>query len=215
MQQVIRVLIADDHPLVLRGIRETLSASTRIDVVAEVGRSDEAQQMCRKLVPDVLLMDLQMPGATAPDTIRFVQKYCATTRVVILSAYDDDAYVRAMVALGVAGYVLKDEASEVILGAIHVVMQGGTWFSRRVLERLTGWNPHASTNAIAYPNFTPRERQILDLMGRGRGNVQIAMELSLKEQSVRHHASAIYGKLGVNSRAEAVVWAKEHGFGSP
>jgi len=127
--ETIRVLIADDHPLVRCGIRETLRAADNIALVGEASRRDEAQRLCRELQPDVLLLDLQMSGATAVETVTYVQERSPMTRVVILTAYDDEVYVRRMLAAGVMGYVLKDEVADAIVTAIRTVMQGGMWLS--------------------------------------------------------------------------------------
>ncbi len=212
--ETIRVLIADDPPLMLCGIRDTLLAADDIALVGEATRGDDAQRLCAESLPDVLLLDLQMPGASATQTIRYVQTHCPTTRIVILTAYDDVAYVRHTLALGVPGYVLKDEAGEIVLTAIRSIVQGGTWLSRRVLEKMTSVEAVAPTMAVA-PRLTKREQQVLDCIARGWRNDRIADELYLKEETVRHYVSALYAKLDIASRCEAMVWAQNHGFGSP
>jgi len=213
MVETIRVLIADDHPLVRCGIRETLHGADDIALVGEASRGDEAQRLCRELQPDVLLLDLQMPGATATETVTEVRAHCPQTRVIILTAYDDEVYVRRMLAEGVMGYVLKDEVTEVVLTAIQTAMQGGIWLSRAVSDKLTTGKPHVQMRAED-PDLTVRERQMLDAIARGWRNGRIADELSVTEKTVRQYVSGLYAKLGVDSRGEAIIWAKERGFGA-
>ncbi len=172
MVETIRVVIADDHPLVLQGVRETLSKADDIALVGEASRGDEAQRLCRELQPDVLLLDLQMPGATAVETVAYVHTESPTTRVIILTAYDDEVYVRGMLAAGAKGYVLKDEVADVIITAIQTIMQGGMWLSRRVSDILTAQRPSHSPETA--PHFTERERSVLRLLAQGLAEKEIA-----------------------------------------
>jgi DNA-binding NarL/FixJ family response regulator len=122
----ITVLLADDHPLVRTGIRTALSAAPGLVLIGEATTGDEAQQLCQQHMPDILLLDLHMPGPPPVDTVRFLQTHAPTIRVLILTAYDDDVYVKDMLRAGVAGYILKDVATESIVQAIVTVAQGGT-----------------------------------------------------------------------------------------
>jgi DNA-binding NarL/FixJ family response regulator len=212
MTGTIRVVIADDHPLILQGVRETLRKADDITVVGEATRGDDAQRVCQELRPDVLLLDLQMPGPTAHETVTVLHTQCPTVRVVILTAYDDAIYIHRMIATGIAGYVLKDEVTDVVLTAVRTVAQGGTWFSRCVLETLATWQPSVGVQTRR-PHLTRREQQLLDGIAQGWRNDRIATELNLTEPTVRHYVSNLYTKLDISSRGETVVWAKEHGFG--
>lgn len=196
--ETIRIVIADNHPLVRCGIRETLRGADEITLVGEASRGDEVQRLCRELQPDVLLLDLQMPGATATETIKCVQEACRATRVIILTAYDDAVYVRGMLAAGAMGYVLKDEVAEVVLTAVRSVMQGGTWFSRRVLEVL-------ATESPSTEHLTEREHDVFALLATGSSNKEIARHLHISEHTVESHVSHILHKLNVESRLEAVL----------
>lgn len=209
MTQKTRVLLVDDHPLVRAGIRTILGTAPDIEIVAESEDGGDAVERCEEHFPDILLLDLSMPGLSALEVIEQLKERSPRTKVIVLTAYDDDALVRGTVDGGAAGYVMKDEAIEVVLAAIRAVMAGGTWFSRQVLQSLL----HPPQNN-RLPNFTTRESDVLALIGQGQDNSQIAKSLHLAEQTVRNYASRIYEKIGVRSRPEAVVWAIEHDFTS-
>jgi len=161
---------------------------------------------CQRLQPDVLVLDLNMPGPTALKIVEFVHQNCPVTRILILTAYDDDAYVRSLVNYGVAGYVLKDEAPDALVIAVKSVANGATWFSRAIVSKLI----HPSEQLISGPRLTPREKELLELLGHGWDNWRIAHELHLSEQTVRNYLSRLYSKLGVQTRAGAIVWARDH-----
>ena len=212
MAEPIRVLLADDHPLVRAGMRAVLTAEEDVALVGEATTGQEVQRLCPELKPDVLLLDLNMPGPSSPfETVAYLREHCAETRVLILTAYDDDAYIHGLMAAGAAGYVLKDEAAEAVVGAIRAIAEGGTWLSRPVAEKLahpgTGEDAQAQTAGL-----TDREREIVRLMAQGWDNARIAGELNLAEQTVRNYVSRIYTKLGVTSRVQAAVWARERGL---
>jgi DNA-binding NarL/FixJ family response regulator len=204
----VRVVLADDHPLIRSGLRARLEAEPDLVVVGEAAHGDEAQQRSRELRADILVLDLNMPGPPPTATVAFLREHCPEARVLVLTAYDDDAYVRGLLAAGVAGYVLKDEAPDALVDAVRSVAHGGTWFSRAVVAALA--DP-LRKDGVAGLALTARERQLLDLVARGWDNFRIAEELHLGEQTVRNYLSRLYGKLGVQSRAEAIVWAHEHG----
>lgn len=207
MGKTIRVLLADDHPLIRAGLRTTLEIEDDIVVAGEALDGDEARVQCAALHPDVLVLDLNMPGSTAVETLASVRASCPRTRVLMLTAYDDDAYVRGLVQAGAMGYVLKDEAPEALVQAVRSVAQGGTWFSQQVVAHLVLPAAHDARN---HHNLTRRELQIVRLIARGWDNARIAEELSLGEQTIRNYVSRLYGKIGVQTRAEAVVWARDH-----
>jgi DNA-binding NarL/FixJ family response regulator len=150
-----------------------------------------------------------MPGSPATATLAFAKTHCPDVRVVVLTAYDDEAYVQALIEAGVAGYVLKDEAPESLVAAVHSVTQGGTWFSQPVVTKLVRASTRAGSDG---PSLTEREDQLLRMIARGWDNARIAEEVHLGEQTVRNYASRVYGKLGVETRAEAIVWARDHGI---
>jgi NarL family two-component system response regulator LiaR len=206
MTNPVRIVLADDHPLIRSGLRARLEAEPDIVVVGEAADGDEAQQRCRDQPVDVLVLDLHMPGPRATTTVGFVRENCPDTRVLVLTAYDDDAYVRGLVAAGVAGYLLKDEVPDALVQAVRTVAHGGTAFSRSVVAVLSHSARQASPTD---PVLSDRERELLDLLSRGWDNARLAQELRLGEQTVRNYLSRLYSKLGVRTRSEAIVWARD------
>lgn len=208
--ETIRVLIADDHPLVRCGVRETLRAVDDIDLVGEASRGDEAQRLCRDLRPNVLLLDLQMPGATAVETVAYVQERSPMTRVIILTAYDDEVYVRRILAAGVMGYVLKDEVADAIVTAIRTVMQGGMWLSRRISDTFTARRPsHAQDTA---PHFTERERSVLRLVAEGLAEKEIAHAEGRSLRTIQRIVTILETKLEAPNLAVLTLKASRLGL---
>lgn len=186
MAEPIHVLVADDHPLILRGICEMLNAEEGIAIVGEASRGDETQRLCREQIPDVLLLDLQMPGATALETMTYIHTHCPQTRIIVLTAHDDDVYVHHALDAGVVGYVLKDEVAEVIVTAIRSVMQGGIWLSRRVMGCLT-------TRETVTLN--EREQVVLRRLAEGLTQEQIARMEHLSVRTVKRIVASLEMKL--------------------
>ena len=203
----IRVLLADDHPLVRAGLRATVALADDIALIGEATTGEEAQELCRELTPDILLLDLHMPGPPAVGTVAYLRGASPATRVLVLTAHDEDAYVRALLAAGVAGYVLKDEVPETLLHAIRGVAGGGVWFSQGIAAKLTNI---LGNHRDAARELTERERELLRALEQGWDNARIATALNLSEQTVRNYLSRLYAKLQVRSRAEAMVWLREH-----
>ena len=201
----IRILHADDHPLVREGIRATLSTEPEFIVMGEACDGNEAQAMCLELQPDVLLLDLCMPGPLAEETIRIVKSSWAGTKIIILTAYDDEVYIRTLIEADISGYILKDEAVEVVTEAIRTVMQGGFWFSQSITAKMTdAWNSESM--------LTSREFEVLQLAGEGKSNAQFGEEMNITERTVRKHMENIMQKMQVNNRTEAVRTAIQMGW---
>ncbi|MDQ4076424.1 MAG: response regulator transcription factor [Chloroflexota bacterium] len=211
MADTINVLLADDHPLIRRGMRATFMAEPDITVVAEAVNGDQTIQLCHAHQPDILLLDLNMPGPGPAAVIEQLRATQPQTKILVLTAYEGDAYVRGLVEAGVAGYLLKEEAPETVVEAIRSALQGGTWFSRPIVDKMF---QHPANGSAAPDIFalTNRERQVLELIGLGWDNARIAAELHLAEQTIRNYATRIYDKLNLSSRPEAIVWAREHGL---
>jgi DNA-binding NarL/FixJ family response regulator len=212
LTESIRVLLADDHPLVRAGIRATLLAEGGVELVGEATTGDEAQQLCRELAPDVLLLDLNMPGPAPVELMALLREACPVTRVLVLTAYDDDAYVRAVAGAGAAGYVLKDDATEALVRAIRAVMQGDTWFSHTIMERLVRGDPRPAPPTAEAPPLTNRELEVLHLVVDGKTNQEIAIVLGISTKTVEKHLGEIFTRLGVASRVEAAVQAVRGGL---
>lgn len=202
----IRVLLADDHPLIREGIGNTLRRDERLSLVGVATNGEETQRLVADLQPDILLLDLNMPGAPPLETVAVVGENCPQTQILVLSAFNDFVSVRALLRAGVSGYVLKDEAIGTVVRAIRTVVDGGTWFSSDVAQQLA--EPEVSA-----PAFTERENEVLHHLARGWSNRRMAEELDVTERTVRFHLKNIYRKLDVDSRGEAIVWAVQAGYG--
>jgi DNA-binding NarL/FixJ family response regulator len=210
MVDTIRVLIADDHPLIREGLRACLANTPGIELVGEARDGTEAQHLCGQLRPAVLLLDLRMPGPTAFETVTYLHANYPQVRVVIFTAYDDEASVRAMLAVGVAGYLLKDEAFLVVARAIRIVHQGGTWFSPSVLTALA--NDDRTLPLEHRSKLTERELEVLQLVVANKTNGEIAATLMLSEKTVEKHLKRVFQKLGVTTRLAAALHARDLGL---
>lgn len=207
----IRVLLADDHPLVRAGLRAILAVNPDIVLVGEAITGDEVRHLSGDLHPDVLVLDLSMPGPPATETVAHIRAHWPTLQIVILTAHDAAIHARELVALGVAGYVLKDDPLDAVVQAIRAVAAGGTWFSRSIMAKLVpGQSIVPSEEAL--PALTARERQLLRLLIGGWDTSRLAVTLGVTEQTLRNYLSRLYDKLGVHTRAEATAWAHHHGL---
>lgn len=206
MTEPTRILIADDHPLMRSGIRAHLDSDETLEVIAEASDGNQMQRLCEKHVPDLVIMDISMPGPSFKDRVSFIKTL--GSKLLVLTAFDDTIYVQAMFRAGVEGYVLKDEVAEALVAAVKAVSGGGTYFSRRVLAKLNEFDFRSD----ALGSLTPRERDVLALIAQGDSNADISESLSLAEQTVRNYVSRIYEKTGISSRVELAVWAHKHGI---
>jgi DNA-binding NarL/FixJ family response regulator len=201
----IRVLMIDDHPIVRSGIRMLLEQSGGIEVVGEAERGDDAVGLVKRLKPDVLLLDMEMPGKTGVEVARELEAAKLPVRVLALSAHDDEEFIMNLLANGAAGYLTKEEALDTIIEAIHGVANGEEgWLSRRAAARMASMTRKRQRDLV---ELTEREEEVLKLVSEGWTNNRIAAELTLSERTVRFHLTNIYDKLGVTSRAEAISWA--------
>ncbi len=204
--KTIRVVLADDHPIVRSGICNELARHPDIQVVGEAMTGDEALALAETRAPDLLLLDINMPGVRTVDLVRQLRKQSSRTRVLILSAYGDEEHVLALLSAGASGYLLKDEDPGVIVQAIHAVLQGVLWLSQGVAQ-VVKQSVRTTLGDERDKTLTPREREVLRMVARGWDNQKIAQELSVTEATVKFHIGHIYDKLDVPSRVEAVLYA--------
>ena len=209
----VRVLVADDHPVVRAGLRALLSAEPGLAVVAEAGSGEETVLMARQHQPDVVLMDLRMPGAGGLAAIRQLSADQPGVRVVVLTTYDSDADILPAVEAGAAGYLLKDTPRDTLVGAIFAAARGETVLAPSVAGRLVNRLRAAPPEApAARETLSARETEVLVLAGRGLTNAQIGRELFVSEATVKTHLLRAYAKLGVSGRTAAVTRAMELGM---
>ncbi len=215
----LRVLIADDHPLFRSGLRALLGAVPDTTVASEATTGEEAVALATELQPDVVVMDLQMPGISGIDATRRILGQSPRVGVLVVTMFEDDYSVFAAMRAGAKGYVLKDTDEDDILHAIRAVGRGEAIFSpavaRRVIDFLAGTRAEVerAVPARTFPELTTREREVLDLIAQGLSNPEIAARLYLSPKTVRNHISNIFAKLQVADRAQAIVRAREAGLG--
>jgi DNA-binding NarL/FixJ family response regulator len=214
MEQI-RILIADDHPLFRHGIAALLQALPEFQVVGEATSGEEAVRLAEQLQPDVILMDIRMPDLNGIEATRRILHTSPHIRILMVTMSEDDGSVFTAMRAGARGYVLKDAQKEELLRAIRSVGNGEAIFSAAVASRLIDFfaAPQPHTPALAFPELTEREREILNLIAQGHNNPQIAEKLVLSPHTVRNYVSNIFGKLQVVDRAQAIIRAREAGIG--
>jgi DNA-binding NarL/FixJ family response regulator len=203
----VTVLIADDHPVVREGLRGMLAAEPGIVVVGEAGSGDEAVTMARMHRPDVVLMDLRMPGGDGVDATAGILATAPSTRVVVLTTYETDADIVRAVEAGATGYLLKDTPRPELVAAIRAAARGETVLGPTVAGRLVS---HLR-RPVAEP-LSARETEVLTLVARGQTNAEIGRALYISEATVKTHLLRAFGKLGVSDRTAAVTTAIELGM---
>ncbi|TMD22547.1 MAG: response regulator transcription factor [Chloroflexi bacterium] len=208
MTAPIRVLIVDDHAVVRRGLRAFLDLQPEVEVVGEATDGATAEALTATLRPDVVLMDLVMPGTDGIATIRRLRQSVAAAAILVLTSYLDDVHLFAALEAGAAGYLLKDVQPDELVRAIRQTHQGESALHPKVAARLV---QHTARPA-SFADFTPRERDVLRLLAEGFPNKEIARRLSLSEKTVKTHVSNILQKLGVSDRTQAALMAVRRGL---
>jgi DNA-binding NarL/FixJ family response regulator len=215
MTDSIRVVIADDHPIFRDGLRGTFNSVAHTEVVAEAATGEEAVEAAAAHQPDVVVMDLHMPGLNGIEATRRIVHHSPHVGVLVLTMFEDDASVFAAMRAGARGYLLKGADKAEILRALQAVASGEAIFgpavARRVIEYFSA--PQVPGPPLAFPELTEREREVLDLIAQGHNNEAIARQLVLSQKTVRNHVSNIFAKLQVADRAQAIVRARKAGLG--
>ena len=210
----IRVVLADDHAVVRQGIRQFLEAGGDILVVAEASDGEQALRLARDHVPDVIVLDIQMPRQSGIDVARAIRSERLPVGILILTAFDDEPYIRAVLQAGANGYVLKTADADDIVEAVRSVHEGKSVLDPSIARRLMSQLAR-SDDALAVEALTERELDVLRLTARGYTNKAIGAQLSISDRTVQGHLAKIYGKLHAASRTEAVMRAVTLGLIPP
>ncbi len=206
----IRVLLVDDHPVVRSGIRGLLDKALDIELVGEASGGKEALLMVASTSPDVLMLDMELPDIQGTQVAHQVQQDYPNVKILALSAHDDAVYVRELLELGAAGYLMKEEAPEAIVDAVRGIARGEQgWVSRRIAAQMASW---VQAGDPSKARLTIREQQVLSLVVEGKTNQAIAVDLSISEKTVEKYLGSIFTKLNVSSRVEAAVYAVKEGL---
>lgn len=200
-------MLVDDHVLVREGTLRLLEQDSDIEVVGQAGTSDEGLSLIERTLPDVALIDINLPGASGLELARIVAARHPDVRVLLLSAYDDYAYVTEALEIGVGGYLLKTASARELLNAVRAVADGVFVLDRAISGRLS---KRSRADRVDVGTLTPREEDVLGLLAKGLPNKRIATELHLGLRTVEGYVSNIFAKLGVASRTEAVLYALSH-----
>jgi DNA-binding NarL/FixJ family response regulator len=205
---MITVLLVDDHPIVRDGLRRVLEGQPDMRVIGEAGDGEQAIEQVRLHAPHVVVMDVQMPKLDGIRATRQIHKHFSDVRILILSEYDNDRYVFGLLEAGATGYVLKEAADDEVLAAVRAAAKGEPFLTPRLRGR---------ANPVEQPldALTARETKVLCLMAEGLDNMEIATRLVVGKVTVQNHTSAIYSKLGVSTRARAILYAIQRGLVEP
>ncbi len=211
----IRVLIADDHAAFRGGLRALLETAGDIEVTGEAATGDEAVREVLRLQPEVVLMDINMPGYDGVEATRRIVDGSPHVAVLVLTMHDDDETVFEAVRAGARGYLLKGAQRSELVRAVRSVASGEAIFGPAVARRLMTYfaRPAPRADPAAFPELTDREHEILELIAQGRSNAEMTEALGLSPKTVRNHVSNVFAKLQVRDRAEAIVRAREAGMG--
>ncbi|MFI9353795.1 response regulator [Streptomyces lydicus] len=213
----LRVVLADDQPLVRSGLRVLMADHPDLEIVGEAATGAEAVHLVTDLSPDVVVMDIRMPGVDGIEATRRITAGPATTRVLVLTTFDEDDHVYGALRAGASGFVVKDMALDDILAAIRVVAAGDALIAPSVTRRLIAdfvERPAAPPERSSRPveGLTEREREVLTLVGRGRSNTEIAEDLFITVATAKSHVSRLFTKLGARDRVQLVITAYEAGL---
>ncbi len=205
----VRVVLADDHPVVRSGIKGLVDRAVDIQVVGEASTGKEALDLVKELAPDVLLLDMQLPDMNGIEVMQHLQQEGASVKILVLSAHNDPNYIRGLIEYGAAGYLLKEEAPQVIIDAVRGVARGEEgWVSRSVAAHMFA-SLRGDEQGV---KLTRRELDVLRLVTEGKTNQNIAAQLGIGEKTIEKYVTSILQKIGVTSRTEAAVYAVREGI---
>jgi DNA-binding NarL/FixJ family response regulator len=213
--ETIRIVIADDHPVFRYGLRALLSAEPGNEVVGEATTGAEAISLATTLLPDILLMDLNMPDVNGIEATRQIAQLVPQVGILVVTMVDDDDSVFAAMRAGARGYLLKGAEGDETVRAIHAVSHGEAIFSPAIARRLIQFfnSPPPVATPQVFPELTEREHELLALLAQGYTNAAIAEQLTISPKTVRNHVSHIFAKLQVAGRADAIIRARDSGLG--
>jgi DNA-binding NarL/FixJ family response regulator len=209
MSAIVRVVLVDDHALVRGGLAQLLAATDDLEVVGQAGDGDEALAVVAATRPDVVVMDLQMPGTDGVTATRRVVAEHPETQVLVLTSYSDTDRIVAALDAGAVGYLLKDADPDDVIDGVRAVSRGESPLHPRAARSLLT----ARRSAPALPDLTPRETEVLALVREGLANKQIARRLGITERTVKAHLTSAFARIGVQDRTQAAVWAERNGVG--
>jgi DNA-binding NarL/FixJ family response regulator len=221
----IRILLADDHPILREGLRAVLETQPDFEVIAEAVNGIEAVRLALTMQPDILLLDLEMPQLDGVETIRRLRQQQPNSRIIVFTAFDNDERIIHAVQAGANGYLLKEAPRDEIFSAIRITMAGGSLLQPVVASKLLrhmGHQPitgsasatynHTTQHTLPFEPLTERELEVLNLLAQGMPNKEIAAQLVISERTAKFHVSSIMGKLGATNRTEAVSLAAQKGL---
>ena len=215
----VRVLLVDDDDLMRAGLRSVLASDDTIEVAGEAGDGGEALNGVKTAQPHVVLMDIRMPGVDGISATREVLADSPEVKVLVLTTFEDDEYIFDALNAGASGFLLKRTKPEELIAAIHTVAEGDSLLSpsvtRRVIDRMATTQPVAGLSGARLDALTPREREVLELVGRGLSNREIADQFVIEESTVKTHVKRVLMKLGLRDRVQAVILAYETGLIRP
>lgn len=209
----VTLVLADDHPLILQGLRHLLEGESEFKVVAEAGDGIEAIQLVERFKPNILVVDMMMPGLNGLEVLRQIKKISPTTRTIVLSMQSADAYVIEALKYGAAGYVLKETGPSELIHAVQEVTQGNQYLSPKLSDRLmASGRKIKDTASDAYETLTAREREVLQMTVEGRTSQEIGEKIMISPRTVEIHRSNLMNKLGLNNHADLIRFAIKRGI---
>jgi DNA-binding NarL/FixJ family response regulator len=207
LHKKIKIMLADDHPVTRAGIRKILETAADMEIMGEACSGFEVQELVGTLLPDVLLLDLQMPGPRPSELERWVRERYPNIVTLILTAHNRDSYLATMMDAGVAGFLSKQESEHTLISSIRRAVEGELLFSQEQYSRATRWRRCAGTK---WDSLTERQRNVVCLVAKGKQNSQIALELGIATKTVAYHMTEVLKRLGVRNRSEAVAWIAQY-----